>query len=133
MRHIQAGILAQASNASFRLPRKTPSDIYGGRFAHTATALRGIHTRFPVIPVGIYLYTTLYLFPKLDHIIWRKPKNVKGQFRQICQPLDFLRDLIYTLGTDNCAHCDGRCRGRVLLAKFFNVSTDYLLGLEDRP
>ena len=59
VRHIQAGLLAQALS---QLPPSqglnTPV-AYGSRIANTATALRGILTRFPFnAPKGAHLHTT---------------------------------------------------------------------------
>lgn len=48
---------------------KTPSDIKGRYFANTATALHGIHTRFPVRRSAerTHPHTTLFTFP-ISHI-----------------------------------------------------------------
>ena len=61
MRHIQAGILTQASSAVLAFPGHSPSD-YKNRSTNTATALCGIHTRFPFqrLREEAHLYTIQY-------------------------------------------------------------------------
>jgi len=58
VRHIQAGILTQASSAVLAFPGHSPSD----RSTNTATALCGIHTRFPFqrLREEAHLYTIQY-------------------------------------------------------------------------
>ncbi len=63
MRHIQAGILVQASNASSSLPGRTSHDIFG---EHSLTQQRhcaGITPLSCTPPEEAHLYTTPYRFP----------------------------------------------------------------------
>ena len=61
MRHIQAGILTQASSAVLAFPGIAPV-TYKNRSTNTATALCGIHTRFPFqrLREEAHLYTIQY-------------------------------------------------------------------------
>lgn len=60
MRHTQAGLLAEASNAVFLFSGCAPND-HEDHSANTATALRGIFTRFPFHPpFGGHLCTLIF-------------------------------------------------------------------------
>ena len=82
VRHIQAGLLAQALS---QLPPSqglnTPV-AYGSRIANTATALRGILTRFPFnAPKGAHLHTTLIqLLLFYQHLKSMSRKKFEGPF-----------------------------------------------------